>query len=250
MDFKLDKIIYLNLNSKAESKEQLEKIAFFFEINFSAIQIAIDLKYSFVYIDSRNSEIIAYRYENEIYCFLENYEGNSSLNEDLLFDNDILNEICTINYEEVICFHLDRLSQDEIELLGIRFYLKNTFWALLKRDRVKIIWWNYTNRKIVALVLEKDNEFMLTDYFIYFDNESIAKLNSIVPYSILTELNYIKGVIINFTNYQDKINFLKQKDIPSLKILEEITEFAVKIEFFELAIPLKQIIDNCNAAKS
>ena len=58
MDFNLEHIIYLNLYSKPDSFHQFEKIAEFFHFNFSSIQKALDLNYSYVYIDVRNSEII------------------------------------------------------------------------------------------------------------------------------------------------------------------------------------------------
>ena len=46
MDFNLENIIYLNLNSKPDSFDQYVKIAECFHFDFSCIQKALDLNYS------------------------------------------------------------------------------------------------------------------------------------------------------------------------------------------------------------
>jgi hypothetical protein len=250
MDFNLEHIIYLNLYSKPDSFHQFEKIAEFFHFNFSSIQKALDLNYSYVYIDVRNSEIIGCRYENEIECFLENYEGDEALNEVLLFDHNGLNEIYTTNFNEVVFIDLSNLSDIDIELLSIRFYFKRLFWLKLKTEKVKKIWWNFNIRQIVALEFENTDEFSLTDYFSYFDAVLIEKLKSIQTYSILNDFNWLTQEIVKVKSYNEKIDFLRNREIPSLKILDELRAVAIKNDFFELAIPLQKIIKNVDSVKS
>ena len=250
MDFNLEKIIYLNLNSKPDSIDQYVKIAERFHFDFSCIKKALDLNYSYVYIDLRNNEIIGYRKENEIEFFLENYEGDAALNEVLLVDHTSLNEIYTTNFDEIVCIDLTNLSEFQNELLSCRFYFTRLFWLKLKAEKVIKVWWNFNIRQIVAVELKRKDGFLVTDYFSYFDTVLIEKLKSIQCYSILNDFNWLSKEIVKVKGYDEKIDFLRKRDIPSVVILDELLSLAIKNDFFELAIPIQQIMKDLDSVKT
>ena len=240
----------MNLNSRPDSIDQHRKIAEYFHIDLLVIQKALDFNYSDVYLDIRNSKIICFRKENEIEYCLKNYEGDAALNEVLLFDHTGLNEIYTTNFDEVVCIDLTNLSEFEIELLSCRFYFTRLFWLKLKAEKVIKVWWNFNIRQIVAIESKKKNGFLVTDYFSYFDAKLIEKLKSIECYSILNDFNRLTQEIVKVKDYNEKNDFLRKRDISSFKILDELLSLVIKNDFFELAIPIKQIMKDLDSVKT
>jgi hypothetical protein len=66
----------------------------------------------------------------------------------------------------------------------------------------------------------------------------------------LNDFNWLNQEIVKVKSYDEKIDFLRNREIPSLKILDELRVLAIKNDFFELAIPLQKIIKNVDSVKS
>ncbi len=66
----------------------------------------------------------------------------------------------------------------------------------------------------------------------------------------MNDFNWLNQEIVKVKSYDEKIDFLRNREIPSLKILDELRVLAIKNDFFELAIPLQKIIKNVDSVKS
>ena len=120
----------------------------------------------------------------------------------------------------------------------------------MKAEKVIKVWWNFNIRQIVAVELKRKDGFLVTDYFNYFDTVLIEKLKSIQCYSILNDFNWLSKEIVKVKGYDEKIDFLRKRDIPSVVILDELLSLAIKNDFFELAIPIQQIMKDLDSVKT
>ena len=120
----------------------------------------------------------------------------------------------------------------------------------MKAEKVIKVWWNFNIRQIVAVELKRKDGFLVTDYFSYFDTVLIEKLKSIQCYSILNDFNWLSKEIIKVKGYDEKIDFLRKRDIPSVAILDELLFLAIKNDFFELAIRIQQIMKDLDSVKT
>ena len=120
----------------------------------------------------------------------------------------------------------------------------------MKAEKVLKVWWNFNIRQIVAVEFKKKEGFSVTDYFSYFDTVLIEKLKSIQCYFILNDFNWLSKEIVKVKDYHEKNDFLRKRNIPTIKILDELLSLAFKNDFFELAIPIQHIMKDLDSVKT
>ena len=66
----------------------------------------------------------------------------------------------------------------------------------------------------------------------------------------MNDFNLLTQEIVKVKDYHEKNDFLRKRNIPTIKILDELLSLAFKNDFFELAIPIQQIMKDLDSVKT